>query len=639
MADSADADAAGLRAAALAPGGYAGSAARPRPRGRRDAWLSLLALPQPPPADMPASPAPLAPKCPDTAADAISVSPPHLTSASTKTCGQDLPVHPDERQVELDVRRSFGSGWVADADSPRRRAQLYEVIVSVLRATPSLAYYQGYHDVVSVLLLTLAPHLPLPQGRDACAPPGHTCTRITWKGDSARWVSVHEFAIVMAAANRVTLHFLRDFCAPSFGPSMAHLTVLSAALTAVPDLALVTGEDDGLGPVYALSWLLTFFAHNTDLRSAQRIMDCVLAFGPRIVTWIAVAMLSCRLREIETPLPDSDPAAWHGALQQLPHFVLGDTSGAQPELEPWQPNSQGVRQPQAQPQPEWPVESDAATYTQPAQDVEGTKSKGPHNLAAQADDPMERLNSDASPQLRSRPSSSGYECKGNWESHQTEVEWEHSLRAKPSSLALIQWDDPDETFADPDVSLPDERFLLSALPSPLGPENASLPAGQVGHDVAPRSEPKTSRPSVELDLILRLARDMQVAHDTGNCVAHIVGPHSVLVTWDRILGALPVAANHADAVVSEATTGGATPATAERNPNPVSAGRWAELDAEAVEHLRLIDAGPEPVRPPEMVTKAVHYRFSYVRPWMLAAVLVVMIAILAQLLAQRRAFT
>ena len=69
-------------------------------------------------------------------------------------------MHKDERQVELDVQRSFVA-WDID-DRPVRRQQLDTLIRSTLRRHPELHYFQGFHDLVAVVLVTLCPSTAAP---------------------------------------------------------------------------------------------------------------------------------------------------------------------------------------------------------------------------------------------------------------------------------------------------------------------------------------------------------------------------------------------------------------------------------------------------------------------------------------------
>lgn len=81
----------------------------------------------------------------------------------------DLPPHKDEAQVMLDIKRLFtvmshfnslhgsvNSSFttiLSPDDIDRMRKRLFCLVVRVLRKYPCLNYYQGYHDVASVVLL------------------------------------------------------------------------------------------------------------------------------------------------------------------------------------------------------------------------------------------------------------------------------------------------------------------------------------------------------------------------------------------------------------------------------------------------------------------------------------------------------
>ncbi|CAD6575092.1 MAG: hypothetical protein TREMPRED_001296, partial [Tremellales sp. Tagirdzhanova-0007] len=63
--------------------------------------------------------------------------------------------HPDEAQVLLDTKRLPSKGKL------EMQADLQDLTVGVLRRFPKLSYFQGYHDIMSVLYLTFVPP-PLP---------------------------------------------------------------------------------------------------------------------------------------------------------------------------------------------------------------------------------------------------------------------------------------------------------------------------------------------------------------------------------------------------------------------------------------------------------------------------------------------
>ena len=68
-------------------------------------------------------------------------------------------VHRDASQLRCDIDRSF---WSLDCAKhwskkrmARKRAALSDIITAVLVRNPKLHYFQGFHDIVSVLMLVL----------------------------------------------------------------------------------------------------------------------------------------------------------------------------------------------------------------------------------------------------------------------------------------------------------------------------------------------------------------------------------------------------------------------------------------------------------------------------------------------------
>ncbi|EAT79227.2 hypothetical protein SNOG_13343 [Parastagonospora nodorum SN15] len=76
---------------------------------------------------------------------------------SNRTPWEKLPPHKDEHQVSLDVNRAFVYYPKNESEKQleRRKEELSDVIIHVLRRHPTLCYFQGYHDIVQVFLLVL----------------------------------------------------------------------------------------------------------------------------------------------------------------------------------------------------------------------------------------------------------------------------------------------------------------------------------------------------------------------------------------------------------------------------------------------------------------------------------------------------
>ncbi|KAG0017150.1 hypothetical protein BGZ80_008572 [Entomortierella chlamydospora] len=74
--------------------------------------------------------------------------------------------HKDEEQVRLDIIRSF-THLAADTKSQQsfkkqKQEDLLHVIMDVLRRHPKLAYYQGFHDVCTCLIVVLGKEAAMP---------------------------------------------------------------------------------------------------------------------------------------------------------------------------------------------------------------------------------------------------------------------------------------------------------------------------------------------------------------------------------------------------------------------------------------------------------------------------------------------
>lgn len=154
---------------------------------RMKAWLLFLDLP------------------PDSSPDRI------LASADALTTN-DLSPHKDENQVLLDIKRLFtvmlhfisfshsvSSSYttilsVDDVEAMRKR--LFSLIVRVLRKYPFLNYYQGYHDIASVVLLV--------------------CNDVPTANDD----------IAVQILEKLTVDHLRDFMISDIGLSVNHLKLI-----------------------------------------------------------------------------------------------------------------------------------------------------------------------------------------------------------------------------------------------------------------------------------------------------------------------------------------------------------------------------------------------------------------------------
>lgn len=202
-----------------------------------------------------------------------------------------LPAHRDEPQVRLDVKRSFVTYGAAPHTLEVRRSQLETLIRGTLRRFPALHYYQGYHDLVAVLLLTVCPAVD-------------------------DWDAHH--AAAQALVDQVTLFFVRDCMCADMMPALGHLRIVRHIVRAA-DPAYAAALDAALRPntlLIALPWVLTLFTHSVDsLERAQAILDFVFARGPASTFYVAAAFV---LWHREHGQVSDDGAELHAALARAP---------------------------------------------------------------------------------------------------------------------------------------------------------------------------------------------------------------------------------------------------------------------------------------------------------------------------------
>eukprot|EP00050_Salpingoeca_kvevrii_P020012 m.93137 g.93137 ORF g.93137 m.93137 type:complete len:434 (-) comp8674_c2_seq2:271-1572(-) len=179
----------------------------------------------------------------------------HLPSSEPPPSAQP-PAQPD--QVELDVNRSlwrFPTG-IRSNRRIRLRESLSRILHSVLAANPHLHYYQGLHELCAVFMLVI-------DERASCI-----------------------------LSERIANCHIRDFLEPSLSNVIAHLELLLPLLRHFdPELASFIA-DCGLEAHFALSWVLTWFAHVLDdFDDICRLFDVCLAGHPLTPLYLAAAML------------------------------------------------------------------------------------------------------------------------------------------------------------------------------------------------------------------------------------------------------------------------------------------------------------------------------------------------------------
>ena len=158
-----------------------------------------------------------------------------------------------------------------------------DTIVATLREYPMLCYFQGYHDIVQVLLLVLGEEL------------------------------------AQATVPHLSILRIRDFMLPVLSPSFEHLQLVPAIVTAVDmDLAKHLAPAQ---PFFALSSTLTMFAHNIeDYQEIARLFDFLLAHEASLSMYLYAAIIMSRRKELFEIEPD-DADMLHFTLSKLPKNI------------------------------------------------------------------------------------------------------------------------------------------------------------------------------------------------------------------------------------------------------------------------------------------------------------------------------
>lgn len=237
----------------------------------------------------------------------------------------DLAEHKDEDQVSLDIKRLFtvsshlhslppAGGLFATVflpeDIEELRRRLFGLVVRVLRKYPCLHYYQGFHDVASVVLMVF--YNPLTKLVDE--------------------------TLAFAVLERLAVLHLRDFMLPSIDLTINHLKVMAALLEEIDPqlfhLACVSSQSFQCtsGQYYDYKFIepllaiLTIFSHDlSNMSLLLPLWDFVLSYNSVAANlYIYVAALQHFKDDIMTKLeinddPDTalyyiDPSQTHAAL-------------------------------------------------------------------------------------------------------------------------------------------------------------------------------------------------------------------------------------------------------------------------------------------------------------------------------------
>jgi len=207
------------------------------------------------------------------------------------SCSDSL-YHPDA-VIRWDLDRSL---WNIETQgkkmTPRRMTQKRQSLSTVIHGVMSahqgnLHYYQGYHDVISVILLILG-----------------------------------EEAVAFAVAEQCSLTFLKKACEQDLTAVGKLLNLVHSLLHRFdPELARFL-TNCGVRPYYALSWVLTWFAHDiTELEVIARIFDVLFVSDPIFSVYLSAAVVIISKDSLFTVEHKNDPAVIHHFLQEQPKKI------------------------------------------------------------------------------------------------------------------------------------------------------------------------------------------------------------------------------------------------------------------------------------------------------------------------------
>ncbi|EIW78264.1 hypothetical protein CONPUDRAFT_145569 [Coniophora puteana RWD-64-598 SS2] len=214
------------------------------------------------------------------------------TDETSAVATPDPQPHPDEHQIGLDTNRSFVLYPVVQvgADREKLQSQLHDLLVTFFRKRRKLHYFQGYHDIVTVLFLTLPEELQLP------------------------------------CVEQLSLHRVRDSMGLTLEPVLGLLRILLNLLRLVDGPYASVLESTSPLPFFALSNLLTLFSHDMPtLPLIQHVFDYLLCRPPITVVYLAAAIILARKEEVERLVEEDEEGLIHSLLSGLP--PLSDDDG------------------------------------------------------------------------------------------------------------------------------------------------------------------------------------------------------------------------------------------------------------------------------------------------------------------------
>jgi len=176
----------------------------------------------------------------------------------------------DKRQIMLDVNRAFvhfPKGLKAK-EKTTRQIELSNVIMYSLKDHSYLHYYQGYHDICSLLLLVL--------GEDIAKP----CAEI------------------------LALYWLREYMKETLEPTLEVMSLLYPILKHADPKIYKLVYNNMVPPYFSISWVITWCIHDLrDTNEMERIFDFFISNNPIMPIYFAAAVILAQKEQLYKRFP------------------------------------------------------------------------------------------------------------------------------------------------------------------------------------------------------------------------------------------------------------------------------------------------------------------------------------------------
>eukprot|EP01137_Pigoraptor_chileana_P004552 Opistho-2@46346 len=194
------------------------------------------------------------------------------------------------RQIKLDVDRSLFRYPKGIRESERRslRIKLDRIMNGIICTYPHLHYYQGFHDICSVLLIVA--------------------------GEAAAFAMLE----VLCHAH------LRDFMGRSLDGATRQLSLLLPLIQCQDPRLADHIMSSGIPPHFALSWVITWYSHVVeDMDTLERLFDVFIASHPLVPIYVAAALVIHRRSDVLAA--EAEFSEMHGLLSKMPKSFPAET--------------------------------------------------------------------------------------------------------------------------------------------------------------------------------------------------------------------------------------------------------------------------------------------------------------------------